>query len=210
MLDLNKTLYTLKKMIKSADTSTLDAQETSKFLSQIISYAKTNKNRNVEKLCWSIISKIGSRKPSCSMIHDLECIQRKLLNVKKKQQVMLRRQTVACYNYNRLMKDSNAKQHDLALYDIVNVPTQGGVHQSVIIKINEDQIECLPITSASPKQLRMIGRDFYPLGQTTSDGTPLYLTDSKTNVPYNLAARSYIRSSENADMINSAIKTFAL
>lgn len=210
MLDLNKTLYTLKKMIKSSDTATLNKQDASKFMRQIVSYAKENKLKAVEKICWNVISKLGCRKPAYTMIHDLEEIQHYLLSVKKKTQVMNRRENAARHYYYRSMNTSNLEHHELAVYDVVRVPTQGGVHQSVIIKISDDQIECLPITSASPKQLRMIGRDFYPLGQTTFDGTPLYLTDSKTNVPYNMAARSYIRSSENADTVNSAIKAFAL
>lgn len=204
MFDLNKTLYTLKKMIKSSDTATLDTQAASKFMKQIVSYAKENKLKKIEKLCWGVISKIGCRKPAYTMIHELETIQQQLLTVKEKTQVMNRRENAARHYYYRSLNTASPAHHDLALYDIVRVPTQGGMHQSVVTKIGSNHIECLPITTATPDQLRMLGRKYYPLGQTT-EGQPLYLTNSMTTIPLHVATRSYVRSYENPAAISSAL-----
>ncbi len=208
MLDLNKTLYTLKKMIKSADTATLNKQDASKFMRQIVSYAKENKLKAVEKICWNVISKLGCRKPAYTMIHDLEEIQHYLLSVKEKTQVMNRRENAARHYYYRSMNTSNLEHHELAVYDVVRVPTQGGMHQSVVTKISKNHIECWPITTASPEQLMMIGCRYYPLGKNSSDGKPLYLTNSMTTIPYNVATRSYVRSYDDPATINSAINMF--
>lgn len=208
MFDLNKTLYTLKKMIKSSDIATLNKQDASKFMTQIISYAKENKLKAVEKTCWNVISKLGCRKPAYTMIHDLEEVQHYLLSVKEKTQVMNRRGTAARHYYYSSMNSSNPDQHDLDVYDIVRVPTQGGMHQSVVTKIGMYNIECLPITTSSPEQLRMIGCKYYPLGKNSADGKPLYLTNSRTRIPYNIASRSYIRSFEEPAVLKDAIKEF--
>lgn len=205
MFDLNKTLYTLKKMIKSSDTATLNAENASKFMRQIVSFAKENRLKNIEKLCWSVVSKIGCRKPTCTIIHDLETIQRQLLTVKEKTQVMNHRENAARHYYYRSMNTASPAHHELALYDIVRVPTQGGMHLSVVTKIGSNNIECLPITTATPDQLRMIGRKYYPLGQTSVDGRPLYLTNSMTTIPLHVATRSYVRSYEDPATINSAL-----
>ena len=205
MFDLNKTLYTLKKMIKSSDTATLNAEEASKFMRQIVSFAKENGLRNVEKLCWNVVSKIGCRKPASTMIHDLETIQRQLLSVKEKTQVMNRRENAARHYYYHTMNTASPEHHALSLYDIVMVPTQGGMHQSVVTKIGSNHIECLPITTTSPEKLKMIGRKYYPIGKSSSDGNPLYLTDSMTTIPLYVATRSYVRSYEDSAFISSAI-----
>lgn len=208
MLDLNKTLYTLKKMIKSSDTATLNKQDASKSLRQIISYAKENKLKAVEKLCWKAISKMGFRAPAYTMIHDLEEIQHQLLYVKEKKQVMNRRETAARSYFYHTMSTSNLEHYDVAVYDIVKVPTQGGLHQSVVTKIGKNHIECWPITTASPEELMLIGCKYYPLGQKSEDGRPLYLTNSMTKIPYNMAARSYVRSYDDPATINAAINMF--
>lgn len=205
MFDLNKTLYTLKKMIKDSDTATLNTDDANECMRQIISYAKENRLKNIEKPCWNVISKIGCRKPAYTLIHDLETIQHQLLSVKKKTQLMNRRENVARYYCYRSLNTASPANHKLAVYDIIQVPTQGGMHQSVITKIGSNHVECLPITTAAPNQLHMIGRRYYPLGQTSVDGRPLYLTNSMTTIPLHVAAHSYVRSYDNPETIKSAL-----
>ena len=101
-------------------------------------------------------------------------------------------------------------KHDLSLYDVVRIPTQGGMHYSVITNIKRKQVvECYPITSTNPHRLSLVGCDCYPLQCTSENGEQLFLTSSRIQIPYDAAAKSFIRKYDNPAEIKLALTSFA-
>lgn len=101
-------------------------------------------------------------------------------------------------------------RHDLSLYDVVRIPTQGGMHYSVITNIKRKQVvECYPITSTNQQRLSLVGCDYYPLQSTSENGEQLFLTSSRIQIPYDAAAKSFIRKYDNPAEIKLALTAFA-
>ena len=95
------------------------------------------------------------------------------------------------------------------IYDVIKVPTQGGMHYSVVTKIYDNIVECLPITTANKTQLAKIGCQYYKLQSKTPSGGALYITNSSTKLPLHAAEKSYMYSYGNPAEIDKALLKFA-
>lgn len=206
--DLNKAMYLVKKMTKQVDKDMLEKEQTCKQLSMIVAYAREEKLHQAFK-----IAKHCLDKAICD-INSLDCSELKkllsLLQVKKeKVQVMAIREAKARYGYfNRMNKITN-KKDNLVIYDVIKVPTQGGIHYSVVTNITDNMVECFPITTAKKSQLAKIGCQYYKLQCKTPDGGSLYLTNSRTKLPLHAAEKSYTHSYANPAEIDRALLKFA-
>ena len=207
-IDLNKTLFQLKKMIKFADKNTLDKGALIQLLYSIAEYADSEGLSVAKSAANHCIGKMNTNCTSSALIHDLELLHRNLQQKKEKGQVMERREAAARSSFFKRLTSKKACSHEIQRYDVIKVPTQGGFHFSVVTKVQKQHIECYPITTASEHQLSMIGCDFYKLTGSSQDGSALYLTSSRTLIPYNAAARSYVRPYQNPCEIDAAMLAF--
>lgn len=207
--DLNKTLFMVKKMIKNADKNLLDKDLTSKQLYAIISFATENNMKDVSKIARKCLSKISYDVYAKSLVNDFTKLMSLLQLKKEKLQVMAIREARARRSYFKNIGESNSVVQDLSVYDVIKVPTQGGMHYSVVTKVNKNSVECFPITTASEEQLTKIGCQFIQLQYKSASGMPLYLTSAVAKIPFNAAVRSYVRPYDNPKEIEQALITFA-
>ncbi len=206
--DLNKAIYMVKKMIKLVDKNLLEKDQTCNQLSMITSYAKEEQLSNTFKQAKDCLNKA-----ICGIEYlrseDLRKLLSSLQAKKEKVQVMAIREAKARYGYfNRINKTTN-KKDNLVVYDVIKVPTQGGIHYSVVTNISDNIVECFPITTAKKSQLAKIGCRYYKLQCKTPDGGSLYLTNSRTKLPLYAAEKSYTYSYANPAEIDRALLKFA-
>lgn len=206
--DLNKAIYMVKKMIKQMDKNMLEQELTCKQLSMIVAFAREENLHNVLKMAKHCLDKAICNIKSL-IISELKKLMSLLQAKKEKVQVMAIREAKARYGYfNRMNKTTN-KKNNLLVYDVIKVPTQGGIHYSVVTNISDNIVECFPITTAKKSQLAKIGCQYYKLQCKTSDGGSLYLTNSKTKLPLHAAEKSYTHSYGNPAEIDKALLKFA-
>lgn len=206
--DLNKAMYMVKKMIKQIEKNTLEKEQTCKQLSLIVAFTREENLPSAQKIAKECLNKAVYNVESLNII-ELKRLMTLLQAKKEKVQVMAIREAKARYSYfNRLKKTKNEK-NNLLIYDVIKVPTQGGIHYSVVTNISDNIVECFPITTAKKSQLAKIGCQYYKLQCKTSDGGSLYLTNSKTKLPLHAAEKSYTYSYGNPAEIDKALLKFA-
>lgn len=206
--DLNKAMYMVKKMIKQIEKNTLEKELTCKQLSLIVAFTREENLSSAQKIAKDCLNKAVYNAESLN-ITELKRLMTILQAKKEKVQVMAIREAKARYSYfNRLKKTTNEK-NNLLIYDVIKVPTQGGIHYSVVTNISDNIVECFPITTAKKSQLAKIGCQYYKLQCKTSDGGSLYLTNSKTKLPLHAAEKSYTHSYGNPAEIDKALLKFA-
>ena len=206
--DLNKAIYMVKKMIKLVDKNLLEKKQTCNQLSMITSYAKEEQLSNTFKQAKDCLNK-AIRGIEYVKSEDLRKLLSSLQAKKEKVQVMAIREAKARYGYfNRMNKITN-KKDNLVIYDVIKVPTQGGIHYSVVTNITDNMVECFPITTAKKSQLAKIGCQYYKLQCKTQDGGSLYLTNSRTKLPLHAAEKSYTHTYDNPAEIDRALLKFA-
>ena len=206
--DLNKAMYMVKKMIKQIEKNTLEKEQTCKQLSLIVAFTREENLSSAQKIAKECLNKAVYNVESLNTI-ELKRLMTLLQAKKEKVQVMAIREAKARYSYfNRLKKTTNEK-NNLLIYDVIKVPTQGGIHYSVVTNISDNIVECFPITTAKKSQLAKIGCQYYKLQCKTSDGGSLYLTNSKTKLPLHAAEKSYTHSYGNPAEIDKALLKFA-
>ena len=201
-------MYMVKKMIKQIEKNTLEKELTSKQLSLVVAFTRDENLSSAQKIAKECLNKAVYNVESLNTI-ELKRLMTLLQAKKEKVQVMAIREAKARYNYfNRLKKTTNEK-NNLLIYDVIKVPTQGGIHYSVVTNISDNIVECFPITTAKKSQLAKIGCQYYKLQCKTSDGGSLYLTNSKTKLPLHAAEKSYTHSYGNPAEIDKALLRFA-
>jgi hypothetical protein len=206
--DLNKAMYMVKKMIKQIEKNTLEKEQTCKQLSLIVAFTRDENLSSAQKIAKECLNKAVYNVDSLNTI-ELKRLMTLLQAKKEKLQVMAIREAKARYSYfNRMNKTTN-KKNNLLVYDVIKVPTQGGIHYSVVTNISDNIVECFPITTAKKSQLAKIGCQYYKLQCKTSDGGSLYLTNSKTKLPLHAAEKSYTHSYGNPAEIDKALLKFA-
>ena len=206
--DLNKAIYMLKKIINHAEQHLLEKDQTCQQLSMITTFAKEEQLLNVFKQAKDCLNK-AIRGMEYVKSEDLKKLKTLLQAKKEKVQVMAIREAKARYSYFNRMKNTTNKKDNLLVYDVIKVPTQGGIHYSVVTSINDNFVECFPITTAKKSQLAKIGCQYYKLQCKTQDGGSLYLTNSRTKLPLHAAEKSYTHSYDNPAEIDRALLKFA-
>lgn len=206
--DLNNTLRQLKRSIKQADTGILDTNAFELLLNSIAEYAVSEGLSSAEEAANQCLALIQAGTGGNTLARKIGKLHSLIQTKKEKNAVMSKRESKARGELNKKMQQRQRRKTDLAVYDIVRVPTQGGWHHSVIVRIHRKRVECLPITTATEEQLSIIGCGYFKL-KRTKNGQPLYLTSSRTVIPYDTAACCYVRPYENPAEIAEALSAFA-
>ncbi len=149
-----------------------------------------------------------------------EAIMKELLEVEfsldlilEKQKIMDLRETEKRRDHveyvNRMARKKKEKE-TIEKYDIVHIPTQGGLHDSVVYDFLENGIIiCYPITTASGRDLRLLGNRWYTLrncGCPRYDGCQL----SSAAAYVSLERASYCKKAHvsNHEEIDTAVASF--
>ena len=206
--DLNKAMYMVKKMIKQIEKNTLEKELTCKQLSLIVAFTRDENLSSAQKIAKECLNKAVYNVESLNTI-ELKRLMTLLQAKKEKVQVMAIREAKARYSYFNRLKKTTKEKNNLLIHDVIKVPTQGGIHYSVVTNISDNIVECFPITTAKKSQLAKIGCQYYKLQCKTSDGGSLYLTNSKTKLPLHAAEKSYTHSYGNPAEIDKALLKFA-
>lgn len=201
-------MYMVKKMIKQIEKNTLEKELTCKQLSLIVAFTRDENLSSAQKIAKECLNKAVYNVESLNTI-ELKRLMTLLQAKKEKVQVMAIREAKARYSYFNRLKKTTKEKNNLLIHDVIKVPTQGGIHYSVVTNISDNIVECFPITTAKKSQLAKIGCQYYKLQCKTSDGGSLYLTNSKTKLPLHAAEKSYTHSYGNPAEIDKALLKFA-
>ena len=208
--DLNQAIFMVKKMIKQINnTNAIDKDKSCQQLSAIVEFAQQENMLQAAQTAQKCLIKFKYTTYPKSLLTSLYKLNALLCARKKKLRTMACREAKARANFFYEIKKIKDK-HDLSLYDVVRIPTQGGMHYSVITNIKRKQVvECYPITSTNQQRLSLVGCDFYPLQSISENGEQLFLTSSRIQIPYDAAAKSFIRKYDNPAEIKLALTAFA-
>lgn len=207
--DLNQAIFMVKKMIKQINTNAIDKDKSCQQLSAIVEFTTEANMSQALQMAQICLSKVQCNIYPKSLLNSLYKLKSLLCVRKEKLRTMACREAKARANFFYEIKKIKDK-HDLSLYDVVRIPTQGGMHYSVITNIKRKQVvECYPITSTNQQRLSLVGCDYYPLQTTSENGEQLFLTSSRIQIPYDAAAKSFIRKYDNPTEIKLALTAFA-
>ena len=207
--DLNQAIFMVKKMIKQINTNAIDKDKSCQQLSAIVEFAQQENMLQAAQTAQKCLIKFKYTTYPKSLLTSLYKLNALLCAKKKKIRMMACREAKARASFFFGIKNIKDK-HDLSLYDVVRIPTQGGMHYSVITNIKRKQVvECYPITSTNQQRLSLVGCDYYPLQTTSENGEQLFLTSSRIQISYDAAAKSFIRKYDNPAEIKLALTAFA-
>ena len=189
-MDNNKAIYSLRKIAKSAKKNELDITEALKTLKEIRYYLREQEQSSAIKSVRVIISSLIHHEFGEAFSDSVRSVLDSLGRIKEKQQVMNLRQVKAWGAFIHNSKSKKAAVDQLKRYDMIFVPTQGGFHRCIVSKVHaNDCVECYPLTTTTPQNLKMLGCDYLTI---SSEGRDVYLTSQKTSIPYAIARKSYI------------------
>ena len=189
-MDNNKAIYSLKKMSKAAKKNELDYSSSINTMKEIRSYLREQELSSAVKSTQAVIRELTHHNLGKTFDDNVNNILYSLERIKEKQQVMnLRRSKVWGY-FVQESKRKNGEVDSLKKYDMIYVPTQGGFHKCVISNVfKNDFVECYPLTTASQKNLKLLGCNFI---NVSFEGKDLFLTSKRTSIPYFIAIKNYI------------------
>lgn len=147
------------------------------------------------------------------VLNTLFTIRTTIQRISEKERVMALREIV---QYKDFVKNVMHKIRDkvqgeqIEKYDVVYVPTQGGFHYSVVYDIlDNDTVICYPITTASGRDIRMLGNKWHTLqdcGCSKFNGCKL--TSAAAYVDLGRASYSKIAHISNSSEIEMALTNF--
>lgn len=202
--------YAAKKLSKACKKGEMSSPRIANHFKVIKVFAEENRMRNL--LDWIRKAEIAMVCESNPINEDLgtvlKIISLQIEHHDEKRRIMETRENTSRVKFfNRNSKKSPcAKLEALKKYDVVKVPTQGGLHYSIVAEVNEDFVTCYPTTSANRHQLEKVGcksLSLSPSGDKSFNG--IRLTSSAVKIPIESARKSYIGSVANNVFICSAL-----
>lgn len=147
------------------------------------------------------------------ILDDLLIISDAVHKVEEKEKEMNRRAITSRIQFqgkvSKLIKEK--KECDtIKKYDVVIIPTQGGLHHSIVYDIVcDDNVLCYPITTSSTRSLRILGNRSHVIQNC---GCPEYdgnvLSSAATYISIQKASLSKIGHIKNHEEIDNAILGF--
>ena len=208
----NDVLYQLKQLVKMVRKGEIDITYFSLKLKKILKYCKEMELKEEKKILFKLMGSLQEKTIRQQYIEKL------LLNLTKsfsaiveKEKVMLYREAKARVGFFK-SKKRNDDVSVLQYGDIVKVPTQGGIHYSIVTGIAKDMVECFPLTTSSANDLHKLGvrsipvQDFLIIDGIQKD---VRLTASKTRIPTKNAVCNRIGTFANIDWLKNAITTLS-
>ncbi|MBR0533960.1 MAG: hypothetical protein IJK19_04640 [Bacteroidales bacterium] len=203
--DVGAAKYAAKKLLQSCKRGNINDPRLTNYLSTILIFAEDRCLPTLKVRMQRVINCTGTKVKNYSDIfEDIQKIEAQISKASEKKRVMERRYNSACLHYKQeLNKSDHSKyQTKLNVYDVIKVPTQGGMHYSIISEVNDDYVTCFPMTTASKNNLDLIGTKSVSLsGCGDSSYKGIRLTASATRVPHDRAIKTYMGSVANNSQI---------
>lgn len=182
-------IYNLRKIEKSAKAEKLDVKNSLKHLRRILG-AKLDLPKE-EKTTLTVLASCMQRHPE--NVGFIAKLAKKLLKyfekVAEKEKVMEIREAKARVGYFKVSAKSNDCRVDLTIGDVVYVPTQGGMHYSVVVSMSDKEVKCHPLTTAPTATLSFMGVKSVEV-KLENDEEKLRLTASCVKIPKHIAMKN--------------------
>lgn len=196
--DVGAAKYAAKKLLKTFKKNNLDNPRLMDYLSTILIFAEDSCIPKLKARAQRVINYLMTRQGIFEDIFEaVRRIEEQISKANEKRRVMEVRHNVSCNYYRKKLMESDFTEcpAKLNVYDVVKVPTMGGMHYSIISEINDEFVTCFPMTTASRKDLGLIGTKSVSLSGCGDDRYEgIRLSASVTKVSLRDAIRSYIGS----------------
>lgn len=203
--DVGAAKYAAKKLLKTFKRNDLDNPRLSDYLSTILIFAENSCIPKLKARAQRVVNYLMTRQGIFEDILDaVRKIEEQISKSNEKRRVMEVRHNVSCSYYRKRLTelDYSTCPTKLNVYDVVKVPTMGGMHYSIVSEINDEYVTCFPMTTASRKDLGLIGTKSVSLsgcGDERYEG--IRLSASATRIAIRDAIRSYIGSVADSPQI---------
>lgn len=196
--DVGAAKYAATKLLKTFKKNDLNNPRLVDYLSTILIFAEDSCIPKLAARTQKVINYFMSGQGLYDEIIELvRKISEQISKACEKRRVMEVRHNVSCGYYKKMLTESDylACPAKLNVYDVVKVPTMGGMHYSIVSEINDEYITCFPMTTASRKDLGLIGTKSVSLSGCGDDRYKgVRLSASATRVAIQDAIRSYMGS----------------
>ncbi len=196
--DVGAAKYAATKLLKTFKKNDLNNPRLVDYLSTILIFAEDSCIPKLAARTQKVINYFMSGQGIYDEIIELvRKISEQISKASEKRRVMEVRHNVSCGYYKKMLTESDylACPAKLNVYDVVKVPTMGGMHYSIVSEINDEYITCFPMTTASRKDLGLIGTKSVSLSGCGDDRYKgVRLSASATRVAIQDAIRSYMGS----------------
>ena len=196
--DVGAAKYAATKLLKTFKKNDLNNPRLVDYLSTILIFAEDSCIPKLAARTQKVINYFMSGQGLYDEIIELvRKISEQISKASEKRRVMEVRHNVSCGYYKKMLTESDylACPAKLNVYDVVKVPTMGGMHYSIVSEINDEYITCFPMTTASRKDLGLIGTKSVSLSGCGDDRYKgVRLSASATRVAIQDAIRSYMGS----------------
>lgn len=186
--DVGAAKYAAKKLLKSFRRGELNDPRMLDYLSTILFFSEGSCIPKLKTYADSVFKYLQTGEGRYNDVLDI---------VNEKRRVMERRYNMSRIYYQKSLAESEC-QHcpsKLNVYDVVKVPTMGGLHYSIVSEINDEYVTCFPMTTASSRDLALVESKSVSLsgcGDDSFDG--IRISSSKTKIALQDALRSYVGS----------------
>lgn len=203
--DVGAAKYAAKKLLKTFKKNDLDNPRLVDYLSTILIFAEDSCIPKLKARAQRVINYLMTRQGIFEdILEAVRKIEEQISKANEKRRVMEIRHNVSCSYYRKKLAESDYTEcpAKLNVYDVVKVPTVGGMHYSIISEINDEFVTCFPMTTASRKDLGLIGTKSVSLSGCGDDRYEgIRLSASATRVTLQDAIKSYIGSVANNSQI---------
>lgn len=188
--------YAAKKLLKSFKRNELDNPRLMHYLSTILIFAKDSCIPKLKKHTQGVINYLKTGQGLFEDYYEIvQRIEGQISKANEKRRVMEIRQNISCKYYRKRLAESDYSvcPSKLNVYDIIKVPTMGGMHYSIISEIHGEYIKCFPMTTANRKDLGLIGSKSISLsGCGDKRYEEIRISNSATRISHHDAIRSYV------------------
>ena len=193
--DVGAAKYAAKKLLKTFKRNDLDNPRLADYLSTILIFAENSRIPKLKVRAQRVINYLMTRQGIFEdILEAVRIIEEQISKANEKMRVMEVRHNASSSYYRKKLTEVDYAEcpAKLNVYDVVKVPTMGGMHYSIISEINDEYVTCFPMTTASRKDLGLIGTKSVSLSGCGDDRYEgIRLSASATKVLMQDAIRSY-------------------
>ena len=187
--------YAAKKLLKAFKKNDLGNPRIVEYLSTILVFAENNCIPKLKARVQSVINYLMTRQGVFEdILAAVRIIDEHITKANEKRRVMEVRHRASRHFYTKGLTqvDYSKCPSKLNIYDVVKVPTMGGMHYSIISEINEEYVTCFPMTTASYKDLSLLGVKSVSLSDCGDKRyEKIRLSSSATKIALQDAIKSY-------------------
>ena len=196
--DVGAAKYAAKKLLKIFKRKELNNPRLENYLSTILIFAEYSGIPKLKGRVQRVVNYLMTRQGIFEDILDaVRKIEEQISKANEKRRVMEVRHNLSYNSYRKRLTELECSTcpSKLNVYDVIKVPTMGGMHYSIVSEINDEYVTCFPTTTASRKDLGLLGVKSVSLsGCGDNRFVGIRLSAARTQIAYQDAIRSYVDS----------------